>query len=183
MRIDGSGIGGRDQELARLRLAIPGFGAIDGHGPGHDVDALGGGHHGNRAALGLQAGAAPARELRYNVAPGAGGVNDNPCAECLPGGGHRPAAGFIQCRHRRVADERAAALLEQLQVGLVQQIDIDVGGSGIENDTTGITVFQQRKPRLAFGDADFGHALLSRHHRIERRLLAIGHEEDRFARG
>ena len=130
----------------------------------------------------MQAGAALARQFRDMVAPGAGRIDDDPCAECLLGGGHRPAAGFFQCRHRRIADERAAALLEQLQVGLVQQVDVDIGGAGIENDAAGIAVPQQRKPGLTFGDADFGHALLARHHRIESRLLAIGHEEQCFAR-
>ena len=78
---DGGGIGGRDKQFAALRFRIPGFAHVADQRPLHRIMAVGGGDDGDRAAFGLQADGRGAREPCHLIAPGAGGIDDDPCTE------------------------------------------------------------------------------------------------------
>ena len=65
----------------------------------------------------------------------------------------------------------------------MHQIDVDVGGAGIEDGAGGVAVAQQRKLVLGLGHGNLVHALLGRHQRVEGLLLRRRHEEDGVARG
>ena len=78
-----------------------------------------------------------------------------------------------------VAAKLAAALAEQPEIGLVQQVDVDVGRAGVQHGAPGIAVLQQRELGLGRGGRDLPHALLDGHELFEGLLLAIRHEEQR----
>ena len=48
----------------------------------------------------------------------------------------------------------SAARFEQAQIALMQQVDIDIGGRGVEIAGLGIVLAQKRMHRARFGDAD-----------------------------
>ena len=101
--IDRRGIGGRDHHLAALRLGVPGFAHVGDHGEaGHARNAI----HRNDAdgaALGLQADGLHAGFCRHNIAPGAGGIDEDFGFENSLRGGHCPdvARAFRWFRRRR----------------------------------------------------------------------------------
>ena len=88
-------------------------------------------------------------------------------------GSHRPTSiAPLDCLRRRIADDLAAARFEHPQIALVKEVDIDIGGIGIEKCRLRKAFPQERKALAGFGGGNRLKALAAGEEMFGRRFLA-----------
>ena len=144
--IDRRGVGGGHHHLAALRLGVPGFANVGDQGKiGNAGNAINR-NDADGAALGLQANGLYAGFCRHNIAPGAGGIDEDFGFENSLRGNHFPdMAGAQNCFGGGAVQQLAAARFEQLEIAAVQQVHVEIAGVGIEKGAFGIAFTEDGK--------------------------------------
>ena len=179
-------VGGREKQFSRIGFEIELLFDVDRVRQAVDVDAGRRIDEKRRAAVGRDAERTKTRKRCELVGPGARGIDDNGRLEFAGRRAHDPVRGFfLQRRHARIGDENAAARAELAQISLMQGMDVDVGGVGLEDGSGRVTVAQQRANLLRFVCIDRARIRRNvgqREERAQFRQLVVSGDVKRSAR-